>query len=253
MVKQSRDSKDPLLRLTEVCRTYRMGSGEVLALNKVSFSVQRGEFISVMGASGSGKSTLLHVIGCLHKPTSGTYVLENTDVQTLKDEQLARIRNGKIGFVFQTYNLLPRLTALRNVEIPLVYKGYSKSERTQLADTVLQSVGLKDRLYHKPSQLSGGQQQKVAIARALVTNPSILLADEPTGNLDSASGTDIMEILAGLNENGMTIILVTHEYDLAQYAHRIITIRDGRIVSDTPSKSLVEKENPREALTPAEQ
>ena len=236
MVKQSRDSKDPLLRLTEVCRTYRMGSGEVLALDKVSFSVQPGEFISVMGASGSGKSTLLHVIGCLHKPTSGSYLLENMDVRTLKDDQLARIRNEKIGFVFQTYNLLPRLTALRNVEIPLVYKGCSKSERTELAHEVLQTVGLTDRLYHKPSQLSGGQQQKVAIARALVTDPSILLADEPTGNLDSSSGSDIMQILAGLNDKGITIILVTHEKDLANYAHRIITIRDGGIVSDAPSK-----------------
>jgi putative ABC transport system ATP-binding protein len=228
-----------LLCLTDVCRTYRMGSGEVLALNKVSFSVEPGEFISVMGASGSGKSTLLHIIGCLHKPTSGTYMLENMDVRTLKDNQLARIRNGKIGFVFQTYNLLPRLTALRNVEIPLVYKGYPKSERRCLARLVLDTVGLTDRLYHKPSQLSGGQQQKVAIARALVTNPAILLADEPTGNLDSSSGSDIMKILAGLNEKGITIILVTHEHDLAQYARRIITIRDGRIASDAPSDGLI--------------
>ncbi len=224
-----------LLKFNNVSRVYKMGSGEVPALNNVTFEVKHGEFISVMGSSGSGKSTLLNIIGCLHKPTSGSYILENTNVETLKDDQLAKIRNRKIGFVFQTFNLLPRLTALKNVEIPLIYKRCSKSERTEQACSLLESVGLRDRMAHKPSELSGGQQQRVAIARALVTNPSIILADEPTGNLDSASGKEIMKLFTNFHQKGITIIMVTHEHDIGNYAQRVITINDGRIVSDVLS------------------
>ncbi len=224
-----------IIRLKDVSRVYKMAAGEVLALKKVSFEVKSGEFVSIMGPSGSGKSTLLNIIGCLHKPTLGIYIFEKTNVDQLTDNELAKIRNKKIGFIFQSINLLPRLTALKNVEIPLIYQGIRKSRRIKLARASLESVGLEDRIYHKPSELSGGELQRVAIARALVINPSILLADEPTGNLDSACGTEIMKIFTNLNKNGITIVLITHENIIAQYAHRIISIKDGSIVSDVLS------------------
>ncbi len=224
-----------MVRLENVSRVYRMGAGEVHALRGASFAVEAGEFVSIMGSSGSGKSTLLNIIGCLHRPTSGGYSLEGIEVETLSEDQLAAIRNRKIGFVFQTFNLLPRLTALKNVEIPMIYSGIPKKERMERARAILESVGLEDRVHHKPLELSGGQQQRVAIARALVTRPSIILADEPTGNLDSVSEREIMKLFAGLNEKGITIIMVTHETDVARWSNRVIKLSDGKIISDVRS------------------
>ncbi|PZS01596.1 MAG: macrolide ABC transporter ATP-binding protein [Candidatus Chloroheliales bacterium] len=212
-----------------------MGDVEVNALRGVSFSIAVGELVAVMGPSGSGKSTLMNVLGCLDIPTSGEYYLDGKEVSRLKDDELAAVRNHKIGFVFQQFNLLPRTAALRNVEMPLLYAGSNDGKRRQRALDALESVGLSDRVHHKPSELSGGQQQRVAIARALVTNPSIILADEPTGNLDSRSSGEIMAIFQRLNiEQGITVIFVTHEPDIAAYTRRIIRIRDGLIASDEP-------------------
>ena len=224
--------KDYLIKLEEISHIYNTGQIEVKALNGINLTIKKGEFIAIMGPSGSGKSTLMHIIGCLHRPTSGHYILEGTNIETLKDSHLARIRNQKIGFVFQSFNLLPRFTAIKNVALPLIYRGYKKSKRLELAKKALKSVGLEDRVYHRPNELSGGQQQRVAIARALVTNPSILLADEPTGNLDSRAAKEIMRIFADLNNKGITIILVTHEEENSRYAHRIIRLKDGTIVAD---------------------
>ena len=220
-----------MITLEGVTKTYRMGRIEVPALQGIDLHVGRGDFVAIMGASGSGKSTLMNIIGCLDVPTSGRYILDDTDVAKLGDDQLARIRNRKIGFVFQSYNLIPRTTALHNVEMPLIYAG--EGGRTARAREALSAVGLADRVNHQPTELSGGQQQRAAIARALVTNPAILLADEPTGNLDTNSSLEIMRLLSRLNtEQSRTIVLITHEQDIAHFASRVVELRDGRIVRD---------------------
>jgi putative ABC transport system ATP-binding protein len=216
----------------DLWRTYQMGAEEIHALRGVSFTIQKGEYVAVMGPSGSGKSTLMNLIGCLDTPTRGRYVLRGKIVSEMNDDELAAVRNREIGFVFQTFNLLPRATALHNVELPLVYAGIPKEKRLEQARHALAMVDLADRMTHKPNELSGGQRQRVAVARALVMNPSILLADEPTGNLDTATGEDIMRLFERLHTDGHTIILVTHEKDIADHAHRTIHIRDGKIESD---------------------
>ena len=227
-----------LISLKKIKRHYDVGGEKVRALDGVDLTINQNEYISIMGPSGSGKSTLMNMIGCLDTPTEGTYEFEGELVHEMDDDQLASIRNRKIGFVFQTFNLLPKATALRNVEVPLIYSNISKSKRLKMASDSLISVGLEDRLDHKPNELSGGQRQRVAIARALVNNPSIILADEPTGNLDSKSGIEIMKILHELYTNGNTIILVTHEEDIAMHAKRIITIFDGKIKEDKINKKM---------------
>jgi putative ABC transport system ATP-binding protein len=226
----------PVIHTEELWRTYQMGSEEIHALRGVSFDIQPGEYVAVMGPSGSGKSTLMNLIGCLDTPSKGKYVLRGKVVSQMNDDELAAIRNREIGFVFQTFNLLPRATALHNVELPLVYAGIPKEKRIELAKRAIERVDLGERATHKPNELSGGQRQRVAIARALVMDPSILLADEPTGNLDSATGEEIMKLFERLHEKGHTIILVTHERDIADHAHRTIFIRDGKIESDEVRK-----------------
>ena len=227
-----------LISLNSIKRHYDVGGELVRALDGVDVSINSNEYISIMGPSGSGKSTLMNIIGCLDTPTHGTYQFEGELVHEMDDDQLASIRNRKIGFVFQTFNLLPKSTALRNVEVPLIYSNIPKIERLEMARKSLISVGLEDRLDHKPNELSGGQRQRVAIARALVNNPSIILADEPTGNLDSKSGIEIMKILYDLHQKGNTIILVTHEKEIAMHASRIITIFDGKIKEDKLNESM---------------
>lgn len=227
-----------LISLNSIKRHYNVGGELVRALDGVDVSINSNEYISIMGPSGSGKSTLMNIIGCLDTPTHGTYQFEGELVHEMDDDQLASIRNRKIGFVFQTFNLLPKSTALRNVEVPLIYSNIPKIERLEMARNSLISVGLEDRLDHKPNELSGGQRQRVAIARALVNNPSIILADEPTGNLDSKSGIEIMKILYDLHQKGNTIILVTHEKEIAMHASRIITIFDGKIKEDRLNESM---------------
>jgi len=224
----------PIIHTEDLWRTYQMGAEEIHALRGVTFEIQRAEYVAVMGPSGSGKSTLMNLIGCLDTPTKGRYVLRGKIVSEMNDDDLAAVRNREIGFVFQTFNLLPRATALHNVELPLVYAGVPKEKRLDRAKGALQMVDLADRMNHKPNELSGGQRQRVAVARALVMNPSILLADEPTGNLDTQTGEEIMRLFERLHEQGNTIILVTHEKDIADHAHRTIHIRDGRIESDAP-------------------
>ena len=221
-----------LIHLTNLARLYEMGTETVHALRGVSVGIERGEYVAIMGPSGSGKSTLMNLIGCLDTPTSGRYELNGTDVSEMDDNQLAEVRNREIGFVFQTFNLLPRSNALRNVELPLIYAGVDSDTRRQMALDALTSVGLADRIHHKPNELSGGQRQRVAVARALVNNPSILLADEPTGNLDSKTGVEIMALFEELARRGNTIIVVTHEEEIARHARRILRIRDGLIASD---------------------
>jgi putative ABC transport system ATP-binding protein len=221
-----------LIETRDLWKTYVMGDEEIHALRGVSVSIDRGEYVAIMGPSGSGKSTLMNLIGCLDTPSKGTYLLNGKEVSQMNDNELARIRNEEIGFVFQTFNLLPRATALHNVELPLIYAGVSKKERLDQARKALERVELTHRMNHRPSELSGGQRQRVAIARALVNNPSILLADEPTGNLDSKTGIEIMALFARLHQAGNTIIVVTHEADIAAYAHRVVAIRDGQVERD---------------------
>lgn len=213
----------------DLWKTYDMGAEKIHALRGVNISVQKGEYVAIMGPSGSGKSTLMNLIGCLDTPSEGEYILNDTKVSSLDDDELARIRNKEIGFVFQTFNLLPRATALHNVELPLIYNGTPPGERQRLATQALTTVGLSDRMHHKPNELSGGQRQRVAVARALVNKPSLILADEPTGNLDTATGEEIMRLFDDLHHQGNTIILVTHEADIARYADRIIHVRDGMV------------------------
>lgn len=226
----------PLILCEDIWKIYRLGDVEVQALRGVNLAIQQGEFVAIMGSSGSGKSTLMNILGCLDQPTKGQYRLNDMEVGHLRPDQLAEIRNRQIGFVFQSFNLIPRTSALENAQLPLFYRGLSLKEQRALASAALQRVGLSGREHHSPTQLSGGQQQRVAIARALVTSPSLLLADEPTGNLDTQSSQEIMGILEGLNRDGMTVILVTHEVDIAAYASREIVIKDGRILSDRTTK-----------------
>jgi putative ABC transport system ATP-binding protein len=221
-----------LIETVDLWKTYQMGAEEVHALRGVSIHIDRGEYVAIMGPSGSGKSTLMNLIGCLDTPTKGTYLLNGKQVGQMNDDELARIRNEEIGFVFQTFNLLPRATALHNVELPLIYAGVSGKERTERANEALDRVELGNRKMHRPNEMSGGQRQRVAIARALVNNPSILLADEPTGNLDSKTGVEIMNLFERLHQAGNTIVLVTHEADVAAHAHRAIHIRDGQVEKD---------------------
>lgn len=227
----------PAIEVIDVKRTFKVGKIEIEALKGVSFRINRGEMVAIMGSSGSGKSTLMHIMGCLDQPTSGSIKIDDKDVKTFSDNALAQIRNEKIGFVFQSFNLLPRLNILQNVEVPLQYGVYSKRKRRKLAEEALAAVGLSERLKHLPTEISGGQKQRVAIARALVTNPTIILADEPTGNLDSKTGDEIMAMFQKLHQKGHTIILVTHSREIADYAQRVIHLKDGLIDSIEVSKA----------------
>lgn len=225
----------PVIELRGIRKLFTIGEVEVQALRGIDLLINRGEYVALMGPSGSGKSTLMNILGCLDTPTSGTYLLNNTDVSHLADNDLAEIRNKEIGFVFQTFNLLARSTALENVALPLVYAGYSRKDRTEKARQALQSVSLSDRMDHRPNELSGGQRQRVAIARALINNPSIILADEPTGNLDTKTSVEIMQLMEDIHQKGNTVVVVTHEEDIARRARRIVRLRDGNIESDEPN------------------
>ncbi|HOL55603.1 MAG TPA: ABC transporter ATP-binding protein [bacterium] len=227
---------EELILIQDIYKVYKMDSVETVALNGVSLNVNKGDFKAIMGPSGSGKSTLMHIIGCLDRPSSGKVLWEGKDVSTLSDDELAMIRNRRIGFVFQSFYLLPRYTALQNVELPLIYRGLTAKERREKARELLELVGLEDRIDHRPTQLSGGQQQRVAVARALAVDPLILLADEPTGNLDSKSSHEIMDLISNLHNQGLSIVLVTHEYDIAGYANEIVKMADGKII-DIEKKS----------------
>lgn len=231
--------KKELINITDIGRQYTIGTEEIHALRSVNLVIYKGEFVALMGPSGSGKSTLMNILGCLDTASKGTYILNGTNVSALNDNELAEIRNKEIGFVFQTFNLLPRSSSLDNVALPLVYAGYSKSDRIAKATQALESVGLGNRITHKPNELSGGQRQRVAVARALVNDPSIILADEPTGNLDTKTSIEIMGLLETIHQKGNTIILVTHEEDIAKHAHRIVRMRDGLIESDQLNKDII--------------
>ena len=228
-----------IIRLTKVVKNYQVGTEIVRALREIDLTINKNEFVAMMGPSGSGKSTLMNTLGCLDTPTSGSYFLNGVDVSKMTDNQLADIRNKEIGFIFQTFNLLPKSTALENVMLPLIYAGISKQERMKIAMEALESVQLSDRMHHKPNELSGGQRQRVAVARALVSKPSIILADEPTGNLDSKTSTEIISLLEEIHALGNTIILVTHEEDIAEHAHRIVRLRDGEIDDDYQNKKVL--------------
>lgn len=238
-----------LVDIRDICKVYNPGENEVRALDHVNLQIHENEFVAIIGQSGSGKSTLMNMLGCLDIPTSGTYMLHDKDVSHMSDNELSDIRNKEIGFIFQGFNLIANLTALENVELPLIYRGVGRKERSKLSETALEKVGLAKRKTHKPSEMSGGQQQRVAIARAIAQAPPIILADEPTGNLDSGSTKEIMEILKGLHEEGRTVILITHDNDIAAQAKRVIKIMDGRIVSDSADK----KEKKEEVVTGGEQ
>lgn len=235
---------EELIKLTEITKHYTIGTELVKALAGVSLSIKKNEYVALMGPSGSGKSTLMNILGCLDTPTGGQYILNKTDVSHLADNQLAEIRNKEIGFVFQTFNLLPRSTALENVMLPLIYAGKSSKEREARAKEVLAQVNLSDRMDHRPNELSGGQRQRVAVARALVNNPSIILADEPTGNLDTKTSIEIMSLFEDIHKNGNTIILVTHEEDIARHAHRIVRLRDGLIETDSLNENITTLSQP---------
>lgn len=228
----------PIIELKNIARTYRVGSETIHALRSVTLSISKNEYVALMGPSGSGKSTLMNVLGCLDTPSDGEYLLNNISVSKMSDNELAEVRNKEIGFVFQSFNLLPRYTALENVILPLVYAGMPKAEREERGKVVLEQVGLIDRMHHKPNELSGGQKQRVAIGRALVNNPAIILADEPTGNLDSKTSIEIMGLFAEIHKHGNTIILVTHEEDIAQYAHRIVRLKDGLVEWDKKNEDI---------------
>lgn len=238
-----------IIETSNISKIYQMGTQTVNALQSISIKIEKGEYVAFMGPSGSGKSTLMNIIGCLDTPTSGTYILNSKDVSHMTENELADVRNKEIGFVFQTFNLLPRATALENVALPLIYAGFGKSDRDEKAMLTLENVGLSDRADHKPNELSGGQRQRVAIARALVNGPSIILADEPTGNLDSKTSYDIMDLFHELHASGNTIIMVTHEDDIAHYAHRIVRLRDGLIESDNVNDNIFTSEKVRAANT----
>lgn len=227
-----------IIETTDIAKRYVMGSEVIEALKSISISVRKGEYVAFMGPSGSGKSTLMNIIGCLDTPTSGRYILNGQDVSNMSENELAEVRNKEIGFVFQTFNLLPRQTSLENVALPLIYAGFNKADRTEKAMLALKNVGLENRAGHRPNELSGGQRQRVAVARALVNDPSILLADEPTGNLDSKTSYEIMDLFDQIHKKGNTVIMVTHEEDIAQYAHRIIRLRDGLIESDIANANI---------------
>ncbi|HOO42455.1 MAG TPA: ABC transporter ATP-binding protein [Bacteroidales bacterium] len=231
--------KETLISIKGIKKIYKVGNQEVRALNGVDLEIRKNEYVAIMGPSGSGKSTLMNLLGCLDTPTEGTYILNNTDVSQMRDDQLAEVRNKEIGFVFQSFNLLPRYDALNNVALPLIYAGIPKHEREDEARKALVNVDLGDRMDHKPNELSGGQKQRVAVARAMVNNPSIILADEPTGNLDTKTSLDIMSLFEQVYERGNTIIVVTHEEDIARYARRVVRLRDGLVESDEPNKNPV--------------
>ena len=231
----------PIIQTIDISRTYRMGSEVIQAIQSISILVNKGEYVAFMGPSGSGKSTFMNIVGCLDTPSTGKYILNGKDVSNMSDNELAEVRNKEIGFVFQTFNLLPRMSSLENVALPLIYAGYNKSQRDEKAMKVLENVGLGNRAKHKPNELSGGQRQRVAIARALVNDPSIILADEPTGNLDSKTSHEIMDLFEDLYRKGNTIIMVTHEEDIANYAHRIVRLKDGLVESDMVNASHKEK------------
>lgn len=229
---------EPIIELSNIKKEYKIGTEEIHALSGVSLQIFKNEYVALMGPSGSGKSTLMNMLGCLDSPTSGEYMLNNLAVAKMSDNELAEVRNKQIGFVFQTFNLLPRSTTLENVMLPLVYAGIDKAKREEMAKKVLEQVGLANRMSHRPNELSGGQRQRVAIARALVNNPAIILADEPTGNLDSKTSVEIMGLLEEIHRNGNTIILVTHEEDIAMHAHRIVRLKDGKVESDNQNSSI---------------
>ena len=234
-----------LIELVDIGRKYVIGAETIHAIKSVSLSIKKGEFVALMGPSGSGKSTLMNILGCLDTPTRGEYFLNNQLVSDMTENELAEVRNKEIGFVFQTFNLLPRSTSLDNVALPLIYAGIGKRERTEKAQLALESVGLGERVYHKPNELSGGQRQRVAVARALINNPSIILADEPTGNLDTKTSIEIMNLIEEIHSKGNTIVLVTHEEDIAQHAHRIVRMRDGLIEDDYLNQNIVKTEFPK--------
>ncbi len=238
-----------IIETKDIKKVYKMGNNIVNALQSVSIEIEKGEYVAFMGPSGSGKSTLMNIVGCLDTPTSGSYILNNQMVSDMTENELAHVRNKEIGFVFQTFNLLPRATALENVALPLIYAGYGKSERNEMAMAALEGVSLADRWHHRPNELSGGQRQRVAIARALVNNPSIILADEPTGNLDSKTSLDIMGLFQDLHDRGNTIIMVTHEDDIAHYAHRIIRLKDGLVEWDRRNDAISRRPEDAVALS----